>query len=81
MILISIWESTTPLCMDYNNVSVHYKLLSYTIFSFLKLTIIDFILDLVIILTVSFFEILTFHKKKSASEILTLPKKVLLKFS
>ena len=81
MLLLSIWESTTPICMYYNNVSVHYLfLLSYTIFKLLKLTTIDFILDLIIIPTVNFFEIVTLQKK-SASEILTLLKKVLLKFS
>ena len=70
MLLLSIWESTTPICMYCNNVSVHYLfLLSYTIFKLLKPTTIDFILDLIIIPTVNFFEILT------------LLKKVLLKFS
>ena len=61
--------------MHYNNVSVHYLLLlSYTIFKLLKPTTIDFILDLIIIPTVNFFEILTLQKE-SASEILTLLKK------
>ena len=41
---------------------------------------IDFILELIIIPTVNFFEMLTLQKR-SASEIFTLQKKVLPKFS
>ena len=65
ILLLSVRESTTPLCMDYNNISVPYWFSwSYTIFNFLKLTIIDFILQLIIIPAVSFlFKFWHFKKK------------------